>query len=234
MRWARNRKYSPDALRGLLEKHFGRAILGDSSVRLAIPSYDLAADDVHLFRTPHHLDLRRDWRESVVDVAMATAAAPTYLPVAHVRSHRFTDGGVWANNPTMVGIAEVVDRLNGSLERIKVLSVGTATELMDRDHRLDTGGLWAWRQDALNIALRGQSLATTNYARLLIGRSNLVRVNVPIPVGRHSLDSVDAGDLIAKAGAASRNSSPQIAPLLQHQPSVYYPVHIKESPNAKP
>lgn len=229
LRWVRRRKYPPDELRKLLEGVFGTSILADSKVRLAIPSYDLATDDVHLFRTPHHVDLRRDWRETVVDVAMATAAAPSYLPVANVRSHRFTDGGVWANNPTMVGIVEAVDRLGGSLGRIRVLSVGTTAELKERDGRLDQGGLWAWRRDALAIALRGQSLAATNYSRLLLGREKMARLDVPISPGRHLLDSVNADDLVAKASAASRRMSPKIAHLFQHIPLSYEPIHTKES-----
>ena len=229
VRWARRPKYKPETLRELLVEQFGDLTLADSRVRLAIPSYDLATDDVHLFRTPHHIDLRRDWRESIVDVAMATAAAPSYLPVAVARSHRFIDGGVWANNPTMVGIAEAVDRLNGSLGMIKVLSLGTATELKDRDARLDRGGLWAWRRNALDVVLRGQSLAATNHARLLLGRTNVVRVDVPIPAGRHLLDSVDASDLIAKAEGASRHLSPLVADFLTHTPSTYSPLHTKES-----
>ena len=66
--WRRLRRprYSAIDLRSVLQDCFGDQILGDSRVRLAIPSYDLAADHVHLFRTPHHPDLRRDWRVPVV------------------------------------------------------------------------------------------------------------------------------------------------------------------------
>ena len=59
---------------------FGERTFGESTKRLVITSYNMAADDVYLFRTPHLPTLKRDWRENAVNVALATSAAPTYLP----------------------------------------------------------------------------------------------------------------------------------------------------------
>lgn len=224
-RWARRPKYSPGGLRHVLEAEFGSSCLGESVTRLAIPSYDLAADDVHLFRTPHHREFRRDWRVAAVDVALATSAAPTYFPAARLKSHRLVDGGVWANNPTLLGVVEAVDRLDAELRDIRVLSVGTTSDLRGRASRLDSGGLWAWRTDALDVVLRGQALASTNHARLLVGRENVVRFDVPIPSGLHGLDRVDPRDLIAKADAASRVMSSSVAPFLEAIASPYHPCY---------
>jgi patatin-like phospholipase/acyl hydrolase len=47
----------------------------------------------------------------MVDVAMATSAAPSYYAAAKVDGHRLVDGGVWANNPSIVGISEAVSML---------------------------------------------------------------------------------------------------------------------------
>lgn len=223
--WMHRPKYSSDGLRQVLEAEFGSSLLGDSTKRLAIPSYDLAADDVHLFRTPHHPELRRDWRVSAVDVALATSAAPTYFPAARLKSHRLVDGGVWANNPTLLGVVEAVDRLGADLNDIRVLSVGTTSEVRGRAPRLDRGGLWAWRTDALDVVLRGQALASTNHARLLVGRENVVRFDVPIPAGMHGLDRVDPLDLVGKADAASRVMSNSVGPFLNSIASPYHPCY---------
>jgi patatin-like phospholipase/acyl hydrolase len=53
---------------------------------LVIPSYSLDVDDVYVFKTPHHPRLRRDGSELMVEVGMATAAAPTFLPVFKLRT----------------------------------------------------------------------------------------------------------------------------------------------------
>ena len=226
-------RYGAVELRAVLQYRFGDRILGDSRVRLAIPSYDLAADHVHLFRTPHHPDLRRDWRVSAVEVAMATAAAPTFLPAHRMEAHRLIDGGVWANNPALVGVAECFDRLGGECGRIRVLSVGTTSEVRERRTVLDNGGLLAWRSDVLDVMLRGQCLAATNHAQLILGRPNVVRVDVPTPEGLHTLDSVTAPDLIGRARAESRTRSPSLASFFQHSPSPYTPFYGKEFVNVQ-
>ena len=226
-------RYDAVELRAVLQDRFGDQILGDSRVRLAVPSYDLAADHVHLFRTPHHPDLRRDWRVPAVEVALATAAAPLFLPAHRMEAHRLIDGGVWANNPTLVGVAECFDRLGGERGSIRVLNVGTTSEIRERRATLDHGGLLAWRSDGPDVMLRGQCLAATNHAQLILGRPNVVRVDVSTPEGLHKLDSVTAPDLIGRAHAESRTRSPALASFFQHYPSPYTPSYGKEFTHAQ-
>lgn len=226
-------RYDTIELRAMLQDCFSDQILGDSRVRLAIPSYDLAADHVHLFRTPHHRDLRRDWRVPAVEVALATSAAPIFLPAHRMKAHRLIDGGVWANNPTLVGVAECFDRLGGERDRIRVLSVGTTNEIRERRVALDNGGLLAWRSDGLDVMLRGQCLAATNHAQLILGRPNVVRVDVSTPDGLHKLDSVTAPDLIGRAHAESRTRSPSLARFFEHSPAQYNPFYCKELTHAQ-
>lgn len=76
--------YDGDALRDALRDVFGERRLGDSQKRLVIPSWDVQSGTVHVFKTPHHVHLRCDWKHSMVDVANATAAAPLYFPAARV------------------------------------------------------------------------------------------------------------------------------------------------------
>ena len=233
--WRRLRlpRYGVAELQAVLQDCFGDQLLGDSRVRLAIPSYDLSADHVHLFRTPHHPDLRRDWRVLATDVALATAAAPTFLPAHRMEAHRLIDGGVWANNPTLVGVAECFDRLGGEPGRIRVLNVGTTSEIRERRISLDNGGLLTWRLDGLDVMLRGQCLAATNHAQLILGRQNVVRVDVTTPEGLHTLDSVTTPDLIGRALAESRTRSPVLEGFFQHSPSQYNPFYCKESAHAR-
>ena len=84
--------------------------------RLVIPAWDVQRGAVHIFKTPHHMRLARDWRIPMVDIAMATSAAPLYFPAARVDGHRLIDGGVWANNPSVVAIAEAVSMLGCTAE----------------------------------------------------------------------------------------------------------------------
>lgn len=77
---ARHHSYDAEPLRRQLSNVFGKRTLAAATRRLCIPSFD-GFTEVNVFKTPHHPDYRMDWREELLTVAMATAAAPTYFPV---------------------------------------------------------------------------------------------------------------------------------------------------------
>ncbi len=93
-------KYSSEPLKNALEKTFGNRKLGESSKRLVIPSLCLENGEVHIFKTAHNQRFMYDYKERVVDVALATAAAPTYFPTHRLAAGTpLVDGGMWVNNP---------------------------------------------------------------------------------------------------------------------------------------
>jgi uncharacterized protein len=200
--------YDASVLRGALEGVLGARMLGDSCKRLVIPSWDVQAACVHLFKTPHHDRLRRDWKIPMVDVAMATSAAPAYFAAAHVDGHRLVDGGIWANNPSVVGITEAVSMLGVPLAAVAVLNIGTMDQVSQHDRRLDTGGLVTWARQAVPLVLTAGSRGAQGIAEHLAGRHNYSRFDAVVPGGLYRLDDADPGDLAAYAASASRHLSP--------------------------
>lgn len=127
------RKFPQRRLQTAVQRCFGEKRLADSGKRLVIPSWNLDEEDVYLFKTPHHERLRRDYKVPIWQVAMSTASAPTYFPAYQGIDHmRLIDGGVWANNPTMVAVIEAYSMLGVSLEAMRVLSLGTSDEVVMR------------------------------------------------------------------------------------------------------
>jgi patatin-like phospholipase/acyl hydrolase len=173
-------KFDSATLVRVLRNKFGEALLGESKKGLAIPYYDLDQDKPCVFKTPHHPDFLRDKDVPAWKVAEATSAAPTYLPATrNVGGMRLVDGGVWANNPVMVGIVEAA-RLGVPMNAVRVLSIGTGECVTDRPRFLDSGGLLPWARSAADVMFRAQSEAATNQARLLLGQDRFHRDN---PVG---------------------------------------------------
>lgn len=209
------RKYSATALEDALRKCFGTKRFGDSGKRLVVPAYNLGEDDVYVFRTAHHERLRRDYKVEAWKVARATGAAPTYFTACRdVASLRLVDGGVWANNPMMVAVAEAVETLHVPLGQIHVCSLGTSEAVTRRPTRLDWGGKLPWvvGNQLIDLVLRGQSLAATNEATLLLGRDHVLRVNPAVASDMYELDGVTrASDLIGKAAHVSRQYAPEYA-----------------------
>jgi patatin-like phospholipase/acyl hydrolase len=219
-------KYAAAPLRAALADVLGERAFGESTKRLLITSYNIGADDVYLFRTPHLPSLTRDWRESAVDVAMASAAAPTYLPGMPLDGARLVDGGVWANNPAMVALTEAVGPLGVPLDAVRVFSLGTTTDIPHRSRRLDSGGLLAWARDVVEILLRAQSEAATKQVRHFLGADRVLRLNPTVPTGALSLDNVDAEALIGRAGHESRIASPAFSTCFaDHTAPAYLPCH---------
>ncbi len=219
-------KYKPIGLENSLRKYFGEKKLVDSKKRLVIPSYNLGDDDVYIFKTPHNIRLRRDFRVPIWKVAMATSAAPTYFPSFNrVDKIRLIDGGVWANNPTLVGITEAVSLLDIKLESIKVLNLGTTDDIPLRPPKLDNGGLWNWRREAVSVIMSGQSKGTYKVAEHLLGNGKVYRISPPVPDGLFKLDMLSVDRLMSKAANESRHFTPTFTKVfLNHKASIYVPL----------
>jgi patatin-like phospholipase/acyl hydrolase len=209
---------------------FGDRKLGDSKKPLVITSYDLGDDDVYLFKTPHHERLKRDWRVPAWQVALATSAAPTYFPPCrHIDNIRHIDGGLWANNPTLVGVAEAVSMFGVHLDQIAVINLGTSDQVVKRPKSLNWGGKALWANSAVNLVMRAQSLGVHTQSLHLLGRDKLVRLDPKVPEGLFHLDKANrAKELMAKAAYESRILIPHLENhFLRHTARQYVPYYPK-------
>ena len=220
------RKFDSAALEENLRECIGERILGESTKRLVIPAYDIGRDDVCLFKTPHHPRFMRDHRLPAWQVVMASAAAPSYFPaVRSIEHRRLIDGGVWANNPVMVAITEAIGVLGVPVSNIRVLSIGTTDPLCMPPEKLDKGGQWTWKAEAVRVALRGQSIGAINQARLILGNDRVVRVDPVVPDGMFALDKLDVTGHLSLAAHESRIAMPAIAPFMRHVAAAFTPFY---------
>jgi len=224
------RKFSQQPLQEALQKVFKDKRLADSRKRLVIPAYNLGEDDVYIFRTPHAERLKRDYKLPVWKVALATSAAPTFFPCCrHIDSLRLIDGGVWANNPTMVGIVEAQGTLGIPLDAIHVFSIGASDPVNHRRDKLNAGGILAWASgnSAIDVIMRGQSIGVNNQATFLLGKDHVERLNPPVAANEFSLDGVHkSADLVGKAAHFSRTFMPTFAEKFgAHSAAQYTPLY---------
>lgn len=225
------RKFASKGLEQALKEVFGEATLGDSKKRLVVPSYNLDENHVYLFKTPHHERLRRDWRIPMWKVARATSAAPTYFSAYRgVDSLRLIDGGVWANNPCMVGVIEATSMLEVETKDIRLFSIGTTDEVLKRPGRLDWGGLGVWACHASDVILRGQVHGALTQAIHAIGHQNVMRVDPKVPKGLFKLDKLTAREHLAKAAHWSRQIAPEFKQcFMSHRAPMFDPRHNNSS-----
>lgn len=204
-----SRKFSNKPLAEALKDCFRDHRIADLKKRVVIPSYSLTADDVYVIRTPHHERLKKDYKIALWKVALATSSAPTFFPsCTDIGNARLIDGGVWANNPSMVALVEATGTLNIPIEKIAICSLGTTDEVSEKPRSLTQGGLWQWRKEGIKVLLRGQSLGAANQAKFLLGKERFERIDPKVAHGIFSLDGVSrVEDLIGKAEHQSRHFS---------------------------
>ena len=220
-------RYDRDALARVLDETFGQKTFGESKSRLCIPSFDGRHSEVYIFKTPHHPDYKQDGRERMRKVAAATSAAPTFFRPLEDDGYSFVDGGVWCNNPIMVGLVDALACFAVPRERIRILSVGCG----DNPYTVGVikkklGGLLAWK-DMIFAAMRLQSHNALGQAGLLIGADQIVRVDVPESKKPIQLDDhvYASRELPASATAALEECGENVASLFLQEPATPYIPH---------
>ena len=206
------RRYDSGALRAALEQIFADRKLGEAKTKLVIPATSAHTGDVYIYKTPHHPRFVTDQHERVVDVALATAAAPTYFP-PHVGRNGVTllDGGIWANNPVMVGVVEGLAIFEQPREAIRVLSLGCTATPISLGAMARNGGAAAWAKPAVEWLSHGQAVSATNLARLLLGKSNVLRVQPEVRPGLFELDFSGAiDDLVGLGNECARTYAGEV------------------------
>ena len=165
----------------------------------------------------------------MVDIALATSAAPTYLRAHRYDGLRLVDGGLSANNPSMVAVTEAVHEFGIDLADIRLLSLGTTNNLGKRSDRLDRGGFVQWGPTVTKVILRGQALAAHNASQLMSAGGHYIRIDPDVPDNLLQLDGVDPDELTGRASFVSRRYSDKVNEIfIDHTAGEYTPLHTPE------
>lgn len=159
-------KYDSLELKKALAELFGDRTLSESKNLLCIPTYSITDGRPWVFKFDH-TNLSRDNKAKYVDVALATSAAPTYLPIHEIPDYdnkQFIDGGVWANNPAMVGWIEAKKFFVGpskEYDGIEMLSVSSLSKAFGKPVGWKRNrGFRGWKADLFTSMMSGQSQST--------------------------------------------------------------------------
>jgi len=188
-------KYPVSPLRDELILQFGEKRLSDLSKKVLISSFDLD-------NNPQDPDITRNWKakffhnypgadsdgdQSVVDVAIRTANAPSYFPIYQ----GYIDGGVVANNPSMCALAQAIHSSTGGqdLQDIVLLSLGTGHNPHYLPIQHGDWGVLHWATKIITLVMEGSAGLADYQCKQLLGQRYL-RLNpiLPYPI---SMDQVD-------------------------------------------
>ncbi|KAA6345210.1 hypothetical protein EZS27_007186 [termite gut metagenome] len=168
-------KFSDKNFKKSLVEIFEDKQIGDSKNLLCIPTYSYTDARPWVFKFDHKEgELDRDNKAKYVDVALATSAAPTYFPLSEIDNYdkkQFVDGGVWANNPTLVGLIEALRYFVGKGKEyhdVKLLSISSLTLSGGKPIGLNRRRSFVkWKSDLFDVFNTGQSSFTDYFMKSL-------------------------------------------------------------------
>lgn len=224
-------KYDMNRLGQELENVLGDKRLADSTIRLAIPTYQVNTGHSFIYRTPHHPDPEaHNHNARLVDVALATAALPIYFrPFTSEDGKVFVDGGLYAVNPVALGVVEAIGTLGWPAKKVRVLSLGpTRSEVSaDLTEELNRGLASFYRKPYIyvDMIMRAQSSFSEQVARTLLpGPGQVIRVNPLVGDKPYSLDTLDGLDRLEELGREeARRLWPMLKPLFKKPAKPFVP-----------
>lgn len=221
-------RYDPAALRSIIEKVVGKdTIMGDLRRPTIIPAVNLTKGGPKVFKTGHHPRFVFDWRLKVVDVALATSAAPTYFPVHQIGNELFADGGMYANSPDLIAVHEAENFLDVRRPEMRVLSIGTTTTAFAFSASAGLKlGSWGWmkRQRLPNVMIGSQQALTDDMMKHIM-RERYVRIDRAQPPEQQAELALDCASPIAvrdlqaaaKSSIAEMSSNEMLRSMLAHR-----------------
>ncbi len=218
-------KYRNKALKKVLKKTFGDRKLGDINKPLIIPSTDIGNGCVHVFKSKYDPGYVRDPDVLVSDAVLASCSAPTFFNPYKLNEYLLVDGGLWANNPSLVAVVDARKRLKIDLDKIKILSIGTGTV---KQYYPQQGGpikrlcgwgfMTRWGRDKLiNTLLYLQASAASNMVGLLLNADQILSLNFETDTAMEMDDPGLLDDLVSKADKEFTYKSDKIKAFLSTQ-----------------
>ena len=183
-----NSSHKSDFLENLIKnkfKEYNNGIdprLNDCKTDVCIPVYDLVNGNPSLLKTRYHETFKRDYHIPAYKVAMATAAAPTYFnpySTSYVDLNNIekpfsnkVDGGVMANNPTLIAFLEATKAFKVKVSNLEILSLGTGHKNFTDISTRKKWGLHYWmfkngRKRLIELFMQSQSQLVANYISII-------------------------------------------------------------------
>lgn len=240
--------YSQAPLQKLLsdDARFGQRLLGECRHPVVVPSINYTTGEPVLFKTPHHPRFKRDHHHRLVDIALATSAAPAYFPRHQFNNGQYVDGGLFANAPGMLGLHEALTVFGQELDQVRLLAIDTMSSKFTADPRQDRqGGArdWGgWSPMGMSRRLFGLSISVQEVLSLkMLGHrlgERYLHIDDELNDARAGAVALDKADQAAQdvlLGAAverSKNciSDPAFQAFLAHSPAkpvFYYGEHAR-------
>lgn len=184
--------YSDRDLRRFIQNAFEDKTLSEVGIPLLVPAVNVTDGKPYVHRS--HYGVRQKGENDHIklwDAVLSSCSAPIYFPPNIINNRVITiDGGLWANNPSLVCITEAINQYQLAMDQIKVLSIGLGQQRINfspkKSHlwgikhwlpfRFDT---MSFTPKLLDLALHLSSESISYQCQHLLG-DNYLRLNTDL------------------------------------------------------
>jgi patatin-like phospholipase/acyl hydrolase len=195
-------KYTNKYLKQELSTVFQDKTLSNTKTRLIIPASDISNGNVFVLKSNYDPNFVRDKDIRIADAVLASCSAPTYFDPYKINKYLLADGGLWANNPSLVALTEALGRgFKISRENIRIISIGTGIgkKYYNPKDVNKKWGLKQWGTGLVSTTMNLQSVNVTNIVRFLLDEDNFLRINFETN-GGIALDDIDSIENLISRG----------------------------------
>ena len=187
-KWYRNQllfsKYSNDKLAEIIAHHIPATPLSDIATPLMITCSEITKSELHIFRSRYFEEMSElDYSEGDVclrEAIVASCAAPTFFAPRKIKKHLLSDGGLWANNPSIAAYTEALTVFGKDPSQVKMMSIGTGHSISMYRNQRGWGFLSGWGGIKLvSFVMTLQSQASANLMSELL-KENYLRIDPKI------------------------------------------------------
>jgi patatin-like phospholipase/acyl hydrolase len=185
-------KYDAAALDRALERFLSDKRLAETKPDLLIPAYNMGDPGPYFFKSRKAREEGEDYALS--QVARATSAAPTYFEPFQLGGEALVDGGVFATNPAMCAVAEVM-RFQPTADLL-LLSLGTGQRTHKRSFdEIKNWGLVEWAKPILDVVFDGVSDAVDYQLQHVLDEGHYWRLQVELTQASDEMDNASVHNL---------------------------------------
>jgi len=219
-------------LRDVLAERFQNLTIGDLHHRVLVPAVNYSSGKGQFFKTPHHPTFEKDHKRTLIDVGLATTAAPTYFPLHRIGEEGvFADGGLVGNAPGLFGWHEARQFLTDTpATSIRVLAIGTMTlgATIPGSASLDRG-VAQWGSALFDLVISAQEASVDYMLRQVLRDDYFAIDDAATPAQSQdiaSLDRVTTGaiNVLMERGAQAARRA------LGHSKFAVFKTHMAETP----
>lgn len=186
-------KYPTKPLRKALLNVFGERIFDKMFLKTncLITAYDIERREPRFFKS-----YNSGAAKTIVDVALSTAAAPTYFEPVRIYDFAqddyevFIDGGLTAQNPALCAYIEAKKLWPN--EDIRVLSIGTGVDCRPIHYdKARDWGIAGWARPILETLFDASMKVAHHHMSQLLDAKSYLRLQAELPKDLSAMDAVD-------------------------------------------